>query len=633
VTGYGYLETRDGTTLSVQVVLPGPADEGPYPTVVEYSGYDPSSTSTGQPQFKLLMPELGFAWVGVNIRGTGCSGGAFNYFENLQSLDGYDVIETVAAQGWSTGQVGMVGISYAGISQLFVARTRPPHLAAITPVSVIADTWRGMLYPGGIKNDGFALSWASQRVEQNKWPNPSAPAWVKTRINGGDTTCADNMLLRGQNVDLLHQIDSHPNPSPMIDPEFTYDFPLGSDSLAPAEFIDQITAKVFIAGAWQDEQTGGHWATMLDRFADDTFVRVVGQNGTHIESLDPWVAHEAIEFVQLYVAQQTPEIPVGLRAVAPILWSTIAGVNGMNFPPDRFTGMTYEQARAAFEAEPPLRILWETGNATGFGPGTLIPRAESRFASWPIPQVEPQAWYFREGGRLRRQSPRDWEVGDSEYAPDQTLRPRENFGSGNIWSANPTYQWLPIVDGASLAFLSDPLAKPISMAGTASVDLWVSSNVTDNDVQVTLSEVLPGGTQERYVQTGWLRLSHRKVDKDLSTPLNPVHTDYVEDMKPMPIGKFMKARVALFPFAHQFREGSRIRITIQAPGGDRPEWTFDTADTGGDVVNRIGHSVKYPSRVVLPVLSDGPDLGENAAACPSIRAQPCRGYVEPGSEG
>ena len=248
-SGYGYLTTRDGTQLSVQVVLPGPPDQGPYPAVMEYSGYDPSSPSTGQPQYKAMLPPSGYAWVGVNIRGTGCSGGAFNFFENLQALDGYDAIETIAAQPWSNGHVGMVGISYAGISQLFVARTQPPHLDAITPVSVIDDTWRGILYPGGILNNGFAVNYANERLEQNKWPNPNAPQWVKDRIANGDDVCADNMLLRGENVDLLDQITKHPNPSSQLDPEFTYDFPGGSDSLAPAEFVRKIKAKVFLAGA------------------------------------------------------------------------------------------------------------------------------------------------------------------------------------------------------------------------------------------------------------------------------------------------------------------------------------------------------------------------------------------------
>ena len=95
--GFGYITTRDGTKLSITVHLPGPANAGPYPTVVEYSGYDPSNPNAPQPSTQ-IMQLLGYATVGVNIRGTGCSGGAFWYFEPLQSLDGYDVIEAVAAQ-------------------------------------------------------------------------------------------------------------------------------------------------------------------------------------------------------------------------------------------------------------------------------------------------------------------------------------------------------------------------------------------------------------------------------------------------------------------------------------------------------------------------------------------------------
>ncbi|MEM1333481.1 MAG: CocE/NonD family hydrolase, partial [Actinomycetota bacterium] len=126
--GFGYVETRDGTTLSVNVVLPGAVEDGPYPTVVEYSGYTPSDPeSTG---FGDLFSSLGYAYVGVNMRGTGCSGGSFRYFEYVQSLDGYDVIEAVAAQPWvQANRVGMVGVSYPGISQLFVAQTQPPSLA------------------------------------------------------------------------------------------------------------------------------------------------------------------------------------------------------------------------------------------------------------------------------------------------------------------------------------------------------------------------------------------------------------------------------------------------------------------------------------------------------------------------
>ncbi len=75
---------------------------------------------------------LGFAVVDVNMRGTGCSGGAYDYFEPLQSLDGYDIVETVARQPWVLHhRPGMMGISFGGISQMFVGATDPPHLAAI----------------------------------------------------------------------------------------------------------------------------------------------------------------------------------------------------------------------------------------------------------------------------------------------------------------------------------------------------------------------------------------------------------------------------------------------------------------------------------------------------------------------
>jgi len=95
--GFGYITTRDGTRLSAEITLPGPADKGPYPTVIEYSGYDPSHPGAPQPS-TLIAQLLGYATVGVNVRGSGCSGGTFSFFETLQKLDGYDVVETVAAQ-------------------------------------------------------------------------------------------------------------------------------------------------------------------------------------------------------------------------------------------------------------------------------------------------------------------------------------------------------------------------------------------------------------------------------------------------------------------------------------------------------------------------------------------------------
>ena len=212
--GLQYIETRDGTLLSANVVLPGPVEDGPYPTVVEYSGYDPSNPTQAGPAQpgSQLAAALGYAVVGVNVRGTGCSGGAYDFFETMQVLDGYDVIETVAAQDWvAHGAVGMVGLSYPGISQLFVARSLPPHLAAITPLSVYADSATGVLAPGGLLNTGFATSWVENVLGNAEPSGPTTgPGWVRQVIAGGDAVCEANQVLRLQNVDAVAKARANP---------------------------------------------------------------------------------------------------------------------------------------------------------------------------------------------------------------------------------------------------------------------------------------------------------------------------------------------------------------------------------------------------------------------------------------
>jgi hypothetical protein len=87
--------------------------------------------------------------------------------------------------------------------------------------------------------------------------------------------------------------------------------------------------------------------------------------------------------------------------------------------------------------------------------------------------------------------------------------------------------------------------------------------------------------------------------------------------------------VQIFPFAYSFREGSQIRLTVEAPGGDRPLWKLDSP-TGDQVpIVRIAHDSEHPSRLVLPVVDDNPALAAAPAPCPSLRAEPCRTYVAP----
>ena len=98
--------------------------------------------------------------------------------------DGYDVVEWIAAQPWSNGQVVMYGGSFVGMTQWRTATQHPPHLAAIAPYVPIYPGWdvpntNGIpqawttvilgLTSGRALNSGFIANqeyWAGKMLEQ-----------------------------------------------------------------------------------------------------------------------------------------------------------------------------------------------------------------------------------------------------------------------------------------------------------------------------------------------------------------------------------------------------------------------------------------------------------------------------------
>ena len=163
------------------------------------------------------------------------------------------------------------------------------------------------------------------------------------------------------------------------------------------------------------------------------------------------------------------------------------------------------------------------------------------------------------------------------------------------------------------------------IAGPSSLDLYLKSSARDTDLQVTLSEVRPDG-RETYVQNGWLRGSHRKLNARRSTALDPFPTHLRRDAAPLPKGRYTLVRVPIYPVAHAFRAGSRIRVTVQAPGGDRPRWDFATVEDG-NTRNRIALGGARASSLVLPVLAGATAQGTPLPAPTALRGQPSRAYV------
>ena len=616
--GYGYLTTRDGTELAVNVQLPGPVDKGPYPTLFEYSGYGYADPSGGESSISPIAKILGFAVVDVNMRGTGCSGGAFDYFERLQSLDGYDVIETVARQPWVlNGQVGMMGISYGGISQLFVGSTRPPHLAAIAPLSVI-DNSQTTLYPGGILNTGFALEWAEDRVHDALPASPTGgQRWAYERIQEGDEVCEANQDLHTEAVDLIEKIRRNNYYRPKI-----------ADPVSPITFVHKIDVPVFLACQWTDEQTGGHCPALPSHFTGTDRKWFTFVNGAHIDSLDPRTFNRWYDFLELFVAERKPELTEGQRNVAPAIYASVMGVSGVQLPRDPIQEEPdYDSARAAFEAQPPVRILFDNG-AGGDTPGAPVEAFRKSFASFPPPKTQAHSWFLGSDGALK--AGRRHEPGSEVFSWDPSARPPTDFtgdtgsGPGGLWTASPDYAWEQSRAWHTLSYVSSPLSSDTAIIGGGALKAWIRSAAPSVDLQVTVSEVRPD-RKETFVQSGWLRTSLRKLDREKSTLLEPVPSFRKADAAPLPHGEWTKVTVPLYYQGHVYREGSRLRVTISAPGGDQPIWAFDELQPDDPVLVKLAHSREMPSRLVLPVVP-GVSAPTGLPPCPGLRGQPCRDY-------
>jgi predicted acyl esterase len=229
------IEMDDGLVLRADVYRP--AQKGHYPAIVSYGPYakglsfqegypsawkrmaqqhpDVTGGSTNRYQnWEVVDPEKwvpdGYVCVRVDGRGAGRSPGYLDPFSPRETKDLYDCIEWAGTQPWSSGKVGLSGISYYAINQWHVASLQPPHLAAMVPWEGAADWYRDMTHHGGILCT-FWANWYDMQVKtvqhgvgERGAKSPSTGDWV-----AGPETLSDSELAE-RRCDLGDEILSHP---------------------------------------------------------------------------------------------------------------------------------------------------------------------------------------------------------------------------------------------------------------------------------------------------------------------------------------------------------------------------------------------------------------------------------------
>jgi MYXO-CTERM domain-containing protein len=345
--------------------------------------------------------------------------------------------------------------------------------------------------------------------------------------------------------------------------------------------------------AWQDEELAARAIDYVNRLPATTPWRAVLMNGAHDAYYGDTSKREIFRFLSFYLKQQVP-----------------AG--------DACSG-TYTQALACYQAEPRVAILNDVDQGKH---ETFV----HRHATWPVTDTVDK-WYLRANGQLTKSGPGAAEpstsyayvpgVGSNSYGTKKDFQSRIPGDDIDFWQERPPA-------GTTASFTTPTFTKDALYTGNGSVDLWLSSTAADTDLEVMLTELRPdghGGWLEEYVQKGWLRASHRKLDAVQSTPLRPYQTHQATDVQPLLPGT----------------------LTIEAPSIKPELWGFAALPAGAQ--NTIYTDGVHDSSVSLPIVplaagasfpDEAPcgDLGTAASGFTrQLTNQPCRADSAPADPG
>jgi putative CocE/NonD family hydrolase len=565
----GYLPTRDGTMLRYSVLLP--KGKGPFPVIVNYSGYDPGSiggaaylkdNTAMSVNLDRSLIEAGYAVVGFNARGTACSEGQFEFLARSYGQDGRDAIEFLATQSWSNGQIGMANWSWAGMSQIATAAERPPHLKAIAPGMVLGDARLDSWAIGGVPSPNFVAGWWD--FLHSRWDSA-----LESAKSEGDNRCVAQIatnLKMAENNRIADILTKHPLRDEFIEIRHL------------AARTGRIEVPILSMEAFQDEATTAREDYYQD-FINPEKLWFVQTNGPHD-------MYEALAFRKTLISYFD---------------HFVKGIDN------------------GFEKGPHVQVWLETGTQTD---GRLAneqaqPRLTVTAPRYPV-AVKPVFFALSEGGKLVQST----QAGSGK--PDDYAYPVPGPAVDGEFIEDTWGPLHPDWRRGSLAYTSAPMDDTLFAYGSASADLWVAGTGSDADLQVTLTELRPDG-QEMFVQRGYLRLSDRAQDDSRSNLLRPYPIDRPETMSSLTPGVPVLGRVELTKFAHLFRKGSRLRLWIDTPsqyGGNGFAYYSQPQTVS------ILHDAEHPSRLVVGrwdnANAPAVQWPETRPACGTVLKQPCR---------
>jgi predicted acyl esterase len=431
-----FITLPDGTKLAARIWLPVDAGKNPVPVILEYLPYRKRDGT--HVRDALTHPYLaghGYACVRVDMRGNGDSDGLlFDEYTQQEQDDACDVIAWLVQQPWSTGKVGMMGISWGGFNSLQVAALRPQGLEAVVTLCSTDDRYTDDIHYKGGCLLGENLGWSATMFAYSS--RPPDPALVGDRWK--------DMWLARLKAEPLLAIPwlEHPH----RDAYWKH----GSVN----EDIGAIRAAVLAVGGWNDAYTNA--VPRLVRTVKSPVKGIIG----------PW-AHKYPHFA-------VPEPRIGFLQEMLRWWDQwLKGTD---------TGVATDPAFRTYIMDPRR-------------PGASVTHIGGRWVSdqaWPCDQLDLRRMYLNPDGLAEARG----KAGKKTIASPQTVG--ADSGEYCIIWLGPEFPGdQRHDDSGSLTFDSAPLTKDADLVGAAVLTLKVSADKPVANVAVRLNQVWPDGAVSR----------------------------------------------------------------------------------------------------------------------------------------
>ena len=530
---------RDGVRLSTDAYVP--SEHGRFPTILVRTPYNKgSAVNTSYQSFV----DHGYAVVVQDVRGRYGSEGAFQPLTQ-ESNDGDDTLNWIARQPWSDGKVGMIGGSYAGITQWKAALSGNPHLKAIFPVVSGWDEYRDRYYSkGGAFKLGYRLEWLAENLRAPGYHQDFGKFVLHL-----PTRSADVQAL-GWTSPLWRDVMDHP----------AYD--AFWKSVSTMEHIDRVRVPVFSVGGWYDNFVESD----LEAYA--ALHRASGLNRIVV---GPWPHNMSIPFTGVDLGTET-----------------MVGIRGLQL---EWFDQWLKGKDTALLSKPPIKFFVMGANKW----------REER--EWPPEGAQPKSYFLESGGKANslegdgvlaesagHKSPAD----TFEFDPSHPVPTR----GGSVCCNPKVFPWGPLdqrpVEERKdvLVYSTKPLKQAVEIAGPVQVSLWVSTNTKDTDFTAKLVDVFPDGTA-RNLTDGILRLRYRN---SLSK---------AELAKP---GELYRITIDAGVASNVFLKGHRIRLEVSSSNFPRFDRNPNTGGLIADArrlmkANQIVfHDAAHPSALTMMVV-------------------------------